>query len=125
MTHPIYDPLLSGWLYVLAAPMEFGEEDALPVPLWCLDDTGWWLVVQGQPKRWLTQEEARLANAAIGREPKVQPVNVNAVLGRLGLTPFDAPPAREATPCASEPLTHNESAGGSGRVLAFKLEADE
>lgn len=124
MTHPIYDPLLSGWIHVLAAPLA-ADEEPLPVPLWCLDDTGWWLVRQGQAIRWLTQEEARMADAAIGREPTIQPVDVGAVLVRLGLTPFDAPPAREVSSCASDPLTHNKSAGGLGRVLSFKLEADE
>jgi hypothetical protein len=124
VTHPIYDPLLSGWLYVLAAPLA-PDEEPLPVVLWCLDDTGWWRVVGGVTERWLTQDEARQANAAIGREPTIRPVNVGAVLGRLGLTPFDAPPAREVSSCASESLTHKHGASGSGRVLAFKLEADE
>ena len=125
MSHPIYDPLLSGWRYVLAAPLAHGE-DPLPVVLWCLDDTGWWRVVQGKTERWLTRDEARQADAAIGREPTVRPVDVGTVMGRLGLTPFDAPPAREASPSASlEDVCNTHHEAGRGRVLRFALEPDE
>ena len=124
--HPIYDPLLSGWRYVLAAPIALGE-DPLPVVLWCLDDTGWWRVVEGKPERWLTQDEASQASAAIGREPPIQPVDVGAVMAKLGLTPFDAPLAREVFPSASveDVCNTTQREAGKGRVLRFPRKPDK
>tara|TARA_R110001592_G_C12905689_1_gene727078 strand:- start:244 stop:621 length:378 start_codon:yes stop_codon:yes gene_type:complete len=125
VTHPIYDPLLSGWLDVLAAPLAL-EEDPLPVVLWCRDSSGWWRVIEGKTERWLTQAEARQANAALGRKPTVRPVDVGAVLATLGLSPFDAPPARGARRVS--PLlaaADAQCSAGRGRVLPFALEPDE
>ncbi len=123
MTHPIYDPLLSGWRYVLAAPLA-PDEPPLPVVLWCYDDnSGWWRVVGGVTVRWLTEAEAELADSAVGRSDAVQPADISAVLGRLGLTPFDAPPARRAQDRVGQPDASTQ--GTRGRVIHLRLEPDE
>ena len=61
--HPVHIPLQGGWRYVLAAPIEAGQPEALI--LWCQDHLHrWWVVVDGETTRRLTDTEAARANLA-------------------------------------------------------------
>ena len=80
--HPLHRPALVGWSYVLAAPMAPGDL-VEPVPLWCRAPDGcWWLVIDEQRVRRLTDLESVRAALNIPFESR-SAADVDAIMGDL------------------------------------------
>ena len=80
--HPLHRPALVGWSYVLAAPMAPGDP-VEPVALWCRAPDGcWWLVVDEQRVRRLTDLESVRAALHIPFESR-SAADVDAIMGDL------------------------------------------
>ena len=91
--HPVHMPLQAGWLYVLAAPIEAGQPEALI--LWCQDHLHrWWVVADGETTRRLTDTEAARANLAstsADAERLRSSLDLGAALEALNLCPPCSP----------------------------------
>ena len=118
MIHPVHIPLQAGWLYVLAAPIEDGQPEALL--LWCQDHLHrWWVVVDGETTRRLTDTEAARANLAstsADAERLRSSLDLAAALDALSLSP-PAGARAEEIPLPPSEATHSTSARGAALGL--------
>jgi hypothetical protein len=121
MTHPVHIPLQGGWRYVLAAPIEAGQPEALI--LWCQDHSHrWWVVVAGETTRRLTDTEAARANLASSSATPARlhsSLDLAAALDALSLSPPPSPAGAraEAVPLPPSEATHSTSARGAALAL--------
>jgi len=117
--HPLHRPALVGWSYVLAAPMAPGDP-VEPVSLWCRAPDGcWWLVVDEQRVRRLTDLESVRAALHIPFESR-SAADVDAIMGDLlpspdgrATTAGAVPPDRPAVGCGGPALTLVRAKGGT------------
>ena len=80
-----------GWTYVLAAPLAL-DEDIEPVPLWCRDQANcWWLVIDDERIRRLTDVESARAAIHVPFESRTA-ADVDAIMGDLLPAPAEARP---------------------------------
>jgi hypothetical protein len=117
--HPLHRPALVGWSYVLAAPMAPGDP-VEPVSLWCRAPDGcWWLVVDEQRVRRLTDLESVRAALHIPFESR-SAADVDAIMGDLLPSPDGrvstagaVPPDRPAASCGRPALALVRKKGGT------------
>jgi hypothetical protein len=117
--HPLHRPALVGWSYVLAAPMAPGDP-VEPVSLWCRAPDGcWWLVVDEQRVRRLTDLESVRAALHIPFESR-SAADVDAIMGDLLPSPGGeastagaVPPDRPAASCGRPALALVRAKGGT------------
>ena len=126
--HPVHMPLQAGWLYVLAAPIEAGQPEALI--LWCQDHLHrWWVVVDGETTRRLTDTEAARANLAstsADAERLRSSLDLAAALEALNLLPPSSPAGARAvvlSPHHTE-ATHHTTARGAALALRVAPSTD-
>ena len=120
--HPVHIPLQGGWRYVLAAPIEAGQPEALI--LWCQDHLHrWWVVVDGETTRRLTDTEAARANlASSSATPARLPASLDlaAALDALSLSPPPSPAGARAEAVPPSEATHS-STSARGAALALRV----
>ena len=119
--HPAHIPLQGGWRYVLAAPIEAGQPEALI--LWCQDHSHrWWVVVDGGTTRRLTDIEAARANLASSSATPDRlhsSLDLAAALDALSLSPPAGARAEAVPPSeATHPTTSARGAALALRVAS-------
>ena len=126
--HPVHIPIQSGWLYVLAAPIEDGQPEALI--LWCKDHLHrWWVVMDGETTRRLTDTEAARANLAstsADAERLRSSLDLAAALEALNLLPPSSPAGARVEVSSLPPseATHPTSARGAALGLRVAPSTD-
>ena len=119
MSHPVHIPLQGGWRYVLAAPIEAGQPEGLI--LWCQDHLHrWWVVVDGETTRRLTDTEAARANLAstsADAERLRSSLDLAAALDALSLSP---PAGARAEAVPPSEATHSTTSA-RGAALALRV----
>jgi hypothetical protein len=112
--HPLHRPALVGWSYVLAAPMAPGDP-VEPVSLWCRAPDGcWWLVVDEQRVRRLTDLESVRAALHIPFESR-SAADVDAIMGDL----LPSPVSRSSSTCQRASLSCAETGDRARPALAL------
>ena len=126
MSHPVHIPLQGGWLYVLAAPIEDGQPEELL--LWCQDHLHrWWVVVNGETTRRLTDTEAaraNLASSSADAERLRSSLDLGAALDALSLSPPAGARAEVSSPPPSEATHSTTSTRGAALGLRVAPSTD-